>query len=168
MLKNFIFLGCLAILVAVGCKKNDTGCNLTVSNVVAPESEQEALHDSLTTHGINATLDPSGFYYSIDQPGDGPSVTDPCSMIAIYYWGGFFNGQGFDSTSTGNPAVFRLGRLVQGWVKGLPLIKKSGTITLYLPPALGYGYEDVYDNNGKVVIPANSNLVFKITLVDVQ
>jgi FKBP-type peptidyl-prolyl cis-trans isomerase len=168
MVKKFIFLGCLAIFVVVGCKKNDTGCNLTDSNVVAPVSEQEALHDSLTAHGINATLDPSGFYYTIDQPGDGPSVTGPCSAIAVYYRGGFLNGQAFDSTSAGNPAVFQLGRLVQGWIKGLPLIKKNGEITLYLPPALGYGYKDIYDNTGKVIIPANSNLVFEITLVDLQ
>ncbi len=168
MVKKFIFLGCLAVFVVVGCKKNDTGCNLSDSSVVAPISEQEALHDSLTAHAIDATLAPAGFYYVINKPGDGPSVTGPCSAIAVYYRGGFLNGVAFDSTSAGNPAVFQLGRLVAGWIKGLPLIKKNGEITLYLPPALGYGYKDVKDNSGQVVIPANSNLVFEITLVDVQ
>jgi FKBP-type peptidyl-prolyl cis-trans isomerase len=136
--------------------------------VVAPVSEQKALHDSLTALGINATLAPSGFYYIIHQPGDGASVPAPCSTVAVYYRGGFLNGQVFDSTSADNPAVFQLGRLVPGWIKGLPLIKKNGEITLYLPPALGYGYKDVKDNSGQVVIPANSNLVFKITLLDLQ
>jgi FKBP-type peptidyl-prolyl cis-trans isomerase len=168
MVKKFFFLGCLSIIVFAACKKNDTGCNLTDSNVVAPVSEQKALHDSLTALGINATLAPSGFYYIIHQPGDGASVPAPCSTVAVYYRGGFLNGQVFDSTSADNPAVFQLGRLVPGWIKGLPLIKKNGEITLYLPPALGYGYKDVKDNSGQVVIPANSNLVFKITLLDLQ
>jgi FKBP-type peptidyl-prolyl cis-trans isomerase len=129
MVKKFFLLSCLSIIVFAACKKNDTGCNLTDSNVMAPASEQEALHDSLTALGINATLAPSGFYYIIQQPGDGASVPAPCSTVAVYYRGGFLNGQAFDSTSAGNPAVFQLGRLVPGWIKGLPLIKKNGEIT---------------------------------------
>jgi FKBP-type peptidyl-prolyl cis-trans isomerase FkpA len=46
-----------------------------------------------------------------------------------------------------------------GWKLGLPLIKAGGKIKLYLPPSLGYG------NSVSGNIPANSILVFEITLV---
>ncbi|MEY3433469.1 MAG: hypothetical protein RL131_1405, partial [Bacteroidota bacterium] len=42
---------------------------------------------------------------------------------------------------------------------GLPLINAGGKIKLYLPPSLGYGSRAVGS------IPANSVLIFEITLV---
>jgi FKBP-type peptidyl-prolyl cis-trans isomerase FkpA len=58
--------------------------------------------------------------------------------------------------------------LIEGWKIGLPLIQKSGKIKLYIPPSLGYGASDIKDNNGVVVIPANSMLIFDVSLVDFQ
>lgn len=165
--KLFLFLF-ISLLVATGCKKKESPCGFADVNVVAPASEQEALHDSLTALGIDATLAPSGFYYKINQPGDGPSPTSLCSTLAVYYRGGFLNGMAFDSTVDNKPAIFQLGQVISGWKKGLPLIKKSGDITLYIPPSLGYGSKDVKDTNGNVLIPANSNLVFSVKLLDVQ
>ncbi len=168
MTKNlFLFLFIFVIAVA-GCKKKDNSCGFPVSNVIAPASEQEALLDSLTARGIDATLAPSGFYYKINQPGDGASPTSLCSTLAVYYRGGFLNGVAFDSTADNKPAIFQLGQVIGGWKKGLPLIKKGGDITLYIPPSLGYGTKDVKDNNGNMVIPANSNLVFRVQLLEVQ
>ena len=37
-----------------------------------------------------------------------------------------------------------------------------------IPPTLGYGTTDVKDANGKVIIPANSTIVFDVKLVNVQ
>ena len=168
MSKNLFLLGFIIILAAAGCKKKESSCGFPVSNVVAPVSEQQSLHDSLTALGIDATLAPSGFYYTINQPGDGPAATSLCSTLAVFYRGGFLNGKGFDSTSAGRPAIFQLGQVIAGWKKGLPLIKKSGDITMYIPPSLGYGSKEVADTAGHVLIPANSNLVFRVVLADVQ
>jgi FKBP-type peptidyl-prolyl cis-trans isomerase FkpA len=167
MTKNLLLLVIISFLAGIGCKKNKYSCGYPVLNVVAPIQEQEALQDSLDLLGINATLDPSGFYYTINDPGDGSSATNLCSTIAVFYRGGFLNGKGFDSTS-GSPLIFQLGQMIQGWQKGLPLIKKNGDITLYIPPSLGYGAKPVVDTADRVVIPANSNLVFRVVLADVQ
>lgn len=168
MIKNLFLLLFIFLMVAIGCKKETNNkCGYPDSNVVAPTSEQESLHDSLTALGINATLDPSGFYYTINHPGDGPSTTNLCSTLAVFYRGGFLNGKGFDSTSSEKPAIFQLGQVIAGWKKGLPLIKKNGDITLYIPPSLGYGSKP-YPDSDHVVIPANSNLVFRVVLADVQ
>ncbi len=143
-------------------------CSYSASPIIAPVAEQEALHDSLSAHGINATLDPSGFFYNINQSGSGPSATSLCSTLAVFYRGGFLNGSGFDSTSTASPTIFQLGQVIPGWQKALPLVAKGGDITLYIPPSLGYGDKPVKDNYGNVVIPANSNLVFHVVIADVQ
>jgi FKBP-type peptidyl-prolyl cis-trans isomerase FkpA len=170
-MKTFLFLSFLSIsLFAMeSCKKStDNSCGYPVSNVIAPLSEQQNLQDSLTAHGIQATMAPSGFFYKITAPGSGASATSLCSTVAVFYRAGFFNGKGFDSTGSGSPAIFQLGQVIAGWQKALPLISKSGQMTLYIPPSLGYGAQDVKDSSGNVVIPGNSNLVFQVVLVDVQ
>ncbi len=161
------------LLFAASCKKNNaTGnvaCDKTPSTIVAPASEQQALQDSLTAHGIQATKDSSGFFYTINTPGTDPKPKDLCSTVATYYRGGFFNGTGFDSSSSGSPIIFQLFQVIPGWQKGISLVGKGGNINLYIPPSLGYGSKDVTDpSTGKVVIPANSYLVFQVSVVDIE
>lgn len=170
-MKKFTFLAAFATLILISsCQKNNTNntCNYTESTLVAPQSEQHALLDSLDAYNIQATKDSSGFYYTINQPGTPPGVTGLCSSIAVFYRGGFFNGAGFDSTTV-NPAVFQLGQVIVGWQKGIPLVNKHGDITLYIPPSLAYGSKPrINPNTGDTVIPANSYLVFRVTIDDVQ
>ncbi len=68
-----LFALCFLLLIFLGsCKKNTTStCGYTASTIVAPVAEQQALQDSLTAYGLSATLAPSGFYYTINAPGDG-------------------------------------------------------------------------------------------------
>jgi FKBP-type peptidyl-prolyl cis-trans isomerase len=47
-------------------------------------------------------------------------------------------------------------------------MKVGGERVLSIPPALGYGAQDVKDASGKVIIPANSTLLFDVKLVDVR
>jgi FKBP-type peptidyl-prolyl cis-trans isomerase FkpA len=167
-MKNLSSFSIIGLLFLGSClKKQDNKCGYNDSSVIAPQAEQDALLDSLTAHGIQATLHPSGFYYTISNPGSGAVVSNLCTIVAIYYKGGFFNGQSFDSSLV-EPAVFQLGQLIAGWQKGIPLVKKSGKITLYIPPSLGYGADEKTDQFGNIVIPANSYLVFDVTLVDLQ
>jgi FKBP-type peptidyl-prolyl cis-trans isomerase len=168
MIKNLFFAFFIILVVAAGCKKDDNTCGYSLSNAVAPAIEQQKLGDSLTAMGIDATLAAPGFYYKINEPGDGAAATSPCSTLAVFYRGGFLDGRGFDSTSSGQPAIFQLWQVIAGWQEALPLIKKGGGITLYIPPSLGYGSKSVEDTAGHVLIPANSNLVFDVVLADVQ
>jgi FKBP-type peptidyl-prolyl cis-trans isomerase FkpA len=168
MKKFVLFSSMLGLLSLTSCLKNqDNKCNYNDISIVAPQAEQDALLDSLTNHGIQAQLDPSGFYYTITNPGSGDIVANLCTVVATYYKGGFFNGESFDS-SLNQTAVFQLGGVIAGWQKGIPLIKKGGEITLYIPPSLGYGSVDKIDQDGNIIIPANSYLVFNVTLADLQ
>lgn len=156
-------------LILFSCTKNnaDQQCSYTDSQVVAPDSETVKVKAFLDSSGINAVKHASGFYYSITSQGSGASVVNLCSNIAAKYTGRFTNGTIFDSTAAGSTASFELGRVIVGWQKGIPLLNKGGKITLYIPPSLGYGPQDVKDPQGKIIIPGNSILIFDIEVVDI-
>ena len=163
MLRNLLCLLCVAVF-AVSCFKNkDNGCPYQSSNYVAPQAEQDALATYLDTNDIEATKHPNGFYYRIVNAGTGADSVGLCSQIQVGYEGRLVNGNVFDSSSN---FIFVLGSVVEGWKKGVPLIRKGGEIVLYLPPSLGYGNVDRKNAAGEVVIPGNSILIFTIKLFD--
>lgn len=169
MKKWLSLLIALPLLLASCLKSDDSKCGYSESNFTATASEITNIQTYLNNNSITATQHSSGIFYSIGTPGAGGVGSTVCSNVRVNYSGSFMNnGVVFDSNSAPAGVSFILGQLIVGWQKGLPLIGTGGTITLYIPPSLGYGTQDRLDNNGNVVIPANSYLVFQISLLDVQ
>ncbi|MBC7772925.1 MAG: FKBP-type peptidyl-prolyl cis-trans isomerase [Pyrinomonadaceae bacterium] len=56
--------------------------------------------------------------------------------------------------------------VVKGWVEGIPGMKVGGKRRLTVPAALAYGDQE-FKEGAKVVIPANSDLIYEIELVDI-
>ncbi|MBS1735035.1 MAG: FKBP-type peptidyl-prolyl cis-trans isomerase [Bacteroidetes bacterium] len=167
-MNKIILLVLLMAIVFVSCTK-DNKCLYNDSTLVAPQTEIDNLRDSLTAHGITATLHPSGFYYNIEKQGSGGVVSNLCTTVFVDYKGSLLNGNIFDSTVTNNPTYFQLGQVIVGWQKGIPLLNKDGVINLFIPPTLGYGYKDVKNpQTGQVIIPSGSNLVFHVHVADIQ
>lgn len=165
-MKKLIFALFISIFVLAACKKNTTAkCTYVPSTIVASASEQSALQDSLTKYGIQATKDPSGFYYRVNNEGTGAKAKDLCTTIAAYYKIGYFAGPAFDSTAS-SPAVFLLGNVIPGWQKAIPLVGVNGNIDLYIPPSLGYGANDY--TVGNITIPGGSYLVFNVVVSEIQ
>ena len=163
MLKNLFFVLCI-IIVGVSClKSGDRTCAYPVRTIVAPQSEQDSIVAYLDSNNIEAQHHPSGFYYKIINPGEGIDTMSLCSEILIDYKGQFKNGQVFDE---GTNAYLVLGPLIEGWKKGLPLVKRGGEIILFIPPSLGYGSDDYKNENNVVLIPGNSILIFNVKLKD--
>jgi len=150
---------CLSIGLS-GCLKKTGDCQYKLENKVAPVSEEQAVLNYLSANNITATKHGSNMYYEVVQPGAG-AAPGLCSGVLVQYSGKLVNGTVFDSQ---NNAIFTLGSLIEGWKVGLPLIKKGGQIRLYIPPTLGYGAVDVKDGSGAIIIPANSVIIFDITL----
>jgi len=152
-------------LVMTSCLKNETNntCQLTLSTKVAPAPEVASVQNYLVANSITATQHPSGLFYVINNPG---AVLTPtaCSAVTVKYVGRLTNGSIFDNSDIDHPAgiTFTLGQLISGWQIGIPLVQKGGSITLYIPPSLGYGA------TASGPIPANSILIFNIELVNVQ
>ncbi|HMU09389.1 MAG TPA: FKBP-type peptidyl-prolyl cis-trans isomerase [Ferruginibacter sp.] len=162
MNRNKFLLGAIVafIFISGGCKKSsDTGCGFTESTIVAPASEIATLQAWVTANHPGAVQHPSGLFYEITNPGSGttPSV---CSNITFKYTGYLTNGVKFEENLTG--VTYVLGQLIPGFQKGIPLIKKFGTINLFIPPSLGYGSNQVGS------IPPNSILQFAVQLMEVQ
>ncbi|MCW3090997.1 MAG: FKBP-type peptidylprolyl isomerase [Ferruginibacter sp.] len=160
--KLFFVLALLSVLVA--CNKSSTSkCNYATPTTVAPAAEVANLKAYLDANALPYVQHSSGIFFNVITPGTG-ATPGVCSDVTVKYRGRLTNGTGFDSSYVRSPGgtVFTLGGLIPGWQIGIPLIKKGGSITLYIPPTLGYGAQA----NGP--IPANSNLVFNIELVDVQ
>lgn len=144
-----------------GCLKDDTQtftCTANIPKVNVPAGEIAALEAYLAQKGItDAQKSTFGFYYKIEAAGNGLTPT-VCSNVTLYYQGKLIDGSTFDQTGA-SAVTFQLGRLITGWQLGLPLIKPGGKIKLYLPPSLGYG------STASGPIPANSILIFEISLV---
>lgn len=156
-------------LINFSCLKtdnNDINCTYDPCSLVAPAAEVTALESYLFGAAItNATKHCSGMYYRIETAGTGktPAV---CNQVVVKYKGQLTNGNVFDSNSTG--ILFGLSSLIEGWKKGIPLLKEGGKIFLYVPPTLGYGAREITNpTTGAVIIPANSTLIFEVELVTV-
>jgi len=102
--------------------------------------------------------------------GTGAEAT-PGSVVSVLYIGKLQDGTTFDSSAAhGNqPLTFTLGAqgLIPGFQIGVNGMKVGGERQLLIPASLGYGTQDVKDSTGKVIIPANSELLFDIQLVSV-
>ena len=150
-----------AAMIFSGCLKNGSQsftCTASVPQITVPSTEIAAVEAYLAQKGItDAQKSNYGFYYKIDVAGTGVTPT-VCSNVTLYYQGKLIDGTVFDQTGA-SPVTFQLGQLISGWQLGLPLIKTGGKIKLYLPPTLAYGSRAVGS------IPANSILIFEITLV---
>jgi FKBP-type peptidyl-prolyl cis-trans isomerase len=150
----------------VSCAKNTDGYTCTPSNptTVAPASELTALENYLASKGLlgSVTRHANNFYYKIETAGDGLTA-NTCSNVRVSYEGKLTNDTTFTSPQElSNPQTYTLNQLIAGWQLGLQLIKKGGKIKLYLPPSLAYGSSAVGS------IPANSILIFEISLIDVS
>lgn len=162
MKKAFITTLGIFVLLISGCfpKDNcDLDPNLNV-NETQLEADVEAIEAYLNENNIEAKVHSSGLRYVINEPGDGDKPT-LCDQVTVRYEGRLMSdGSVFDGTDQAR--AFGLNRLITGWQIGIPLIKKGGNITLYIPSVYGYGSRGSGDS-----IPPNSNLIFDIELVGV-
>ena len=96
------------------------------------------------------------------------TVAQAGSTVYVEYTGWLqSNGKKFDSSYDHGGQSFPVANLgqaqvIQGWNEGLVGMKVGGTRRIILPPSLGYGTQS------NQVIPANSTLVFDVTVVSVQ
>ena len=157
---SLVLLAMVALLWS--CKKEKAECVFTDSAVVATQAETDSLSRYILANSIlNTVKHPAGFFYVINAAGTGNTPTI-CSTVEVTYAGFLFSGAKFDGTTGSSTATFPLGNLIVGWQKAIPLLRKGGSMRMYLPPSLAYGARAVGS------IPANSYLIFDVGLVSIQ
>ncbi|HYM92539.1 MAG TPA: FKBP-type peptidyl-prolyl cis-trans isomerase [Chitinophagaceae bacterium] len=165
MRKIFLTAFITVISLSSCLKGGGGGCSFSACAQVASAMEIQTIQNYLATNSLTATQHCSGLFYRIDSMGTG-SAPDACSNITVTYKAYLTNGTVFDQQTS--PIALSLAQTITGWRSAIPLIKAGGRIVLYIPPSLAYGNQNVTDQNGNVVIPANSYLVFEVNLVAVQ
>ena len=148
-IRNLILLGLMVVLF-VACNKDDDS---------QAELDDQIIQDYLNQHNIDAESGESGLYYVITGEGSG-GHPDLNSVVEVLFEGRLTNGNVFDETTGNAPVSYPLQNLIEGWQIGIPLMKKGGSATFFIPSRLGYGSTAHYG------IPANSVLIFDIILVD--
>lgn len=163
MIKKLVLISFVSFLLAACSKTSSTGgCGYSESTVTAPASEIAMLQNWISTNHPAAIQHPSGFFYEIGAAGTA-GTPNICSRIYIKYSGYLISpspGFKFDENLTGTSLTMY--QLIIGWQKGIPLLKAGGSISLYIPPTLGYG------SAGSGAVPPNAYLQFNIQLLDVQ
>lgn len=136
-----------------------TKCKPTQIFASQRAADDTIINEYLATHNLTATKDPnSGIYYNITTPGSDKHPTIN-STVTVKYIGKLTNDYLFDGTSGSATSTFALNGLILGWQYALPKLGEGGKGQFYIPSALGYGDRILS------TIPANSVLIFDITLV---
>ena len=122
--------------------------------------DEDIILQYINDNNLNAEPTGSGLYYVLNSNGNGdfPNIN---SIVTVAYKGTLIDGTIFDqSDATG--ATFPLSNVIQGWQEGIPLFSEGGSGILLIPSAMGYGNQAVGS------IPANSVLIFEVTLLNVN
>lgn len=101
----------------------------------------------------------SGLGYQITNPGTPPKPGIGAG-VRITYVGRLKDGTVFDRSDT--PTNFLIGATIPGLSAGLQMLGTGGKATFFIPPSLGYGGRKVLG------IPANSGLIFDVTVVEIK
>ncbi len=108
----------------------------------------------------------SGLQYMYFQKNEKADVIKKGDNVKVHYSGYFRDGKMFDSSvDRGQPFQLKvgMGQVIPGWDEGLLLLKKGEKAKLIIPYNLAYG-----EQGRAPVIPAKSDLIFDIEIVDVQ
>jgi FKBP-type peptidyl-prolyl cis-trans isomerase FkpA len=108
----------------------------------------------------------SGLKYQDLKVGTGEEAKKG-NTVRVHYTGWLTSGKKFDSSKDRNePFEFELGagKVIKGWDEGVAGMKVGGKRKLMIPAKLAYGNREV----GNGLIPANSDLVFEVELLELK
>lgn len=105
----------------------------------------------------------SGLQYEVLKSGDG-EIPDANDKVQCHYHGTLIDGTVFDSSvQRGEPAVFPVNGVIQGWVEALQLMPVGSKWRLYVPSDLAYG-----SHGAGGVIGPDASLIFEVELLAIE
>ncbi len=126
--------------------------------------DEKIIADYLAKNGLTgkAQKTEQGTYYVITQPGAGGSPNRG-DIVKVDYTGKLLNGKTFDSSVGKAPIELPIGvgQVIPGWDDAILKLKKGEKATLIIPSTMAYGAQ-----GSPPVIPANSVLLFDVTLIE--
>jgi hypothetical protein len=127
IVRRFVLLVSIAALAAA-CNAPAEGEGPTIPappDVAAPPAE--------------AQRSASGLAWIILQPGKGTRHPRPNSDVTVHYTGWTTDGEMFESSTTREPATFRLDGVISGWTEGVQMMVEGEKRRFWIPADLAYG-----------------------------
>jgi FKBP-type peptidyl-prolyl cis-trans isomerase len=129
----------------------------------ANQSKNQTKLTGTKMQGYTPTTTPQTQLQVVDtKVGTGDTVKAGDSVTADYVGALMSDGTIFDASADhGGPQTFPLSGVIAGWSQGIPGMKVGGTRRLLIPASLAYG------SQSQPGIPANSDLVFDVTVTKI-
>jgi FKBP-type peptidyl-prolyl cis-trans isomerase FkpA len=140
----------LIVILLAGCQ--------TYSEDELDDFDQQ-IKSYMKKNELKMTRSTSGLYYRFDEEGEGRKVKYQDSIVVVYK-GKLLSGQVFDEQE--EPITFAVKDMIGGWKEALLMMKKGSSISIIVPPQLGYGSHDLDD------IPPHSILWFNLSVLDIK
>ncbi len=140
-----------------------SSCSFETTATHRMEAELE-LSSYIAENEITVKPTASGLFFMKQSDGNGITPSKD-GKVAVHYVGMFLNGEVFDSSyDRGAPMVFQLSenKVIKGLEEAVLLMDKGSKARIIVPYYLAYGDRRVEP------IPACSNLIFDLELIDCQ
>ena len=147
----------VALCAALACNDDITG--------LGPPSDPatETFAAALNVNIAQMQKLPAGTYVRDLTVGTGAEVVAKTDTVWVNYAGFLKDGKSFDS---GTNIRFEPSDLIRGFRDGIVGMKVGGERLIVMPSDQGYGGETKRDpSTGKIMIPRQSTLVFRVTLL---
>ena len=124
-------------------------------------ADQRLIADYALLHRLKTKRTPSGISYTITKEGKGKTAK-PSDKLTLTYEGKFISDKVFDAQNDDKPFTITLGEdnNILGLEEGLQQFTEGSEGYLFIPSKFGYGSTPFEE--GKMLIPGNSILIFKI------
>ncbi len=126
------------------------------------EAGKAFLKENSQKSGVKTTE--SGLQYKVIKEGKGVKPMADAE-VTVNYEGKLLDGTVFDSSfARKQPASFRVGQVIPGWVEALQMMPEGSSYELYIPSDLAYGPGGAPQGS----IGPNETLIFKVDLIKVN
>lgn len=150
------------IYLLVTNKDKDTNAT-TTTDTSQQENQQSKLVGTKMENFTPTDTPVESLQITDTNAGTGDEAKEGGTVTVAYVGALVKDGTIFDASPEGKPATLSLTQVIEGWQKGIPGMKVGGTRRLVIPAAQAYGAQ-----SPSPAIPANSDLVFDVTLVAVK
>jgi len=132
---------------------------------MSPDEYNKYMYQEVLKDFPKAKQSQSGLVYVVEEAGKGLSIVAN-SPVSLHYVGTLRkDGTKFDSSrDRGQPMTFnyQVQRMIPGFEEGIGMLKNGGKAKLFIP------YHQAYGTNAQGPIPAYSDLIFDIEVMDVK
>ena len=124
------------------------------------------INDYAIAHKLKVQRTESGVSYIVTKEGRGENIKEG-NLVTLNFEGYLLDDRMFESNKE-KPYTFKLGeeKVIEGLEDGLKFFNKDSEGFIIIPSKLAYSGTTIDDK--KIPIPAHSNLIFKIQVIDIQ